>query len=171
MKILLKFAAVFSCVLFAYSCFAEPFAQSYSRLGEGKPGASVELISPRIVQTFAQQTTAFDLVLSVPESSSLVTLEINPDASLSMSETPRVQEFIATPVPLRVPLKFMPVTDGRFHLNVNVTLKNKQGVTSSRSLAVIVQVGKEPLAAPVSYYKPKDVNVVSLPALETISTD
>jgi len=135
-----------------------------------KPGAPVTLISPEIIEMQANQTASVDLHLQVLQKGSLLIKLSTSDDGLQLLATPAVQTLEVSTADIVLPIQLNAVADGRYYVNVNTLLETADG-TTTRSLAVVVQVGNISMKAlkPSAQTRQSDSDaVVSLPAQETI---
>lgn len=138
---------------------------------EVKPGAKVSLASENIVTLTAGNTATVDILLNAQLGDGNMHVELNPSEGLQLQGSSSSYDFTPTADgQYKIsPHLYTPV-DGRYYLNINATI-TAGDVLSSRSLAVIVQVGAIPSTAESpakSLQKTSGENVVSLPAQERI---
>lgn len=139
---------------------------------EVKPGAPVNLDYPTLISINPNQATNINLALKTPAILGKMHVDIIPGDGLQLLNTRAAYDLTldgSTSYPLTAEL--LAPSDGRFYLNLHVTLDDGETV-SSRALAVIVQVG--PSAAeseqPSKLLKTSSgENVISLPAEETVT--
>lgn len=136
---------------------------------EAKPGAAVKLISPSIITINANEKTTTEISLEVKESSGELQIELSAPAELNLIDTRAQQTFsLISSNTIKIPVTLLATANGRYYLKIDARINNGDE-NSSRSLAVIIQVGPETEKA-VQLKKSSGENVISLPAHETIST-
>lgn len=139
---------------------------------EIKPGASVSLESTAIININANQRTDIKLALKTPVSSGTMHVDVIPGDGLQVLNAPTTYDVTldgSASYPYKADV-FAP-NNGRFYLNLHVTLDNAE-VISSRSLAAIIQVGpiaEESLQSSKLLKTSSGENIISLPAEETVT--
>lgn len=138
---------------------------------EVKPGAKVSLASENTVTLAAGNTATVDILLNAQLGDGNMHVELNPSEGLQLQGSSSSYDFTATADgQYKISTNLYTPVDGRYYLNINATI-TAGDVSSSRSLAVIVQVGAIPSTAESparSLQKASGENVVSLPAQERI---
>ncbi len=134
---------------------------------EAKPGAAIKLASSSIVFLNANDLTSVDLLLDANATKGILHFELSATNGLEILDTKIQGDLeLAPAVPVKIPVKLRAI-DGRYYLNIQASIDNGDSV-SSRSLAVIVQVGAEQ-EKNAQFKKSAGENVIPLPARETIS--
>lgn len=134
-----------------------------------KPGAAIKLVSSSLLSITANELAHTEVVLEAMESSGELIIDFSASQGLSLENisTPQIIKF-DTSVPIKIPVVLMATSNGRYYLNMHISLNNTDAI-SARNLAVIVQVG--PLVEQaVKLQKTAGENIIALPAKETISS-
>ena len=136
---------------------------------EVKPGAAVKLISPSIITINPDEQMPIEILLEVKETSGELQVELSPPAELNLLDTVIERTVsLASSNTIKIPVTLMATTNGRYYLKIHARINNGDE-TSTRNLAIIVQVGPV-VEKSVQLKKVSRDNVISLPAQETIST-
>jgi hypothetical protein len=108
------------------------------------------------------------VILDIKEPSGSLNVELSASNGLDLVATPIQQNinFVQSGA-IKIPVKLHADANGRYYLNLHANVNNND-LSSTRNLAVIVQVGAEVEKSP-EFKKITNDNVISLPAQETIS--
>lgn len=154
-----------------------------SKIKEAKPGAQVGLASDNVIFIAANKTSEIEILFRAQLGNGDMQVELNPGEGLQLPGVTQPYVFTANDTGLyRLGLQISAADNGRYYLNLKATINNG-GVSSARTLAVIVQVGDEPASEnstaassavneKLSFdaiEKPSSEAVVSLPAQERVS--
>ena len=149
--------------------FQSPHATTHKK--EVKPGTAVSLASANLVTINANQTTAIIVLLKAQAAAGTIHVETNTSEGLQLISGEEARDLSLNPDGYyQLPVSLLALGNGRYYLNLQVTINNDEYV-SSRVLAVIIQVG--PLADAINL-SPKmlkpitNENLISLPAQESI---
>jgi|GEM_PF-667535 len=152
---------------------AEVSSAALKTTKDAKPGAKVRLASSSIVTLAAAKTTSIEILLNAQVDDGNMHVELNPSEGLQLLGDKASYDFtnnVDGQYKLKVDL--YAANDGRYYLNLHTGI-TAGDASSSRSLAVIVQVGavtaidEQPTKA---LQKASGEKVISLPAEERITT-
>lgn len=166
-KIILITAFVLSGLLGCQEKSQTSVTRSPAHIKHLKPGAAITLASDAILMIQPKEIVATDILLDVNHDLGELSLEFSASPGLSLVDTSTSIKLAIGQNPVRVPVKLLALTDGRFYLNIQARVTTTDS-SSSRNLAVIVQAGATP-EKPPQFNKPSGDQVISLPAQETIS--
>jgi hypothetical protein len=134
-----------------------------------KPGAAVSLASANMLTLTANQPSPVIVLLKANANAEIIQVEINPSEGLQLVSGAKVRDLhVDTDGLYHLPMSILASDNGRYYLNI--TINNKE-YSSSRALAVIIQVGAlaEADTLPEKMLKSTlNESIISLPAEESI---
>lgn len=137
-----------------------------------KPGASVKLENTQPFFLDAPGVSDLELLLSAPQHDGTLSVDVSAGEGLQL-DSPLHYEFPSGQLTeYKLPVRVRAVSEGRYYINLRVTLINKEQ-REHRVITAIVQIG-EPVkrvqkASSGAVEKNNEEKVISLPAQETIS--
>jgi hypothetical protein len=174
-----------SCCIFL-SCQQKPTQESITtnaatakpsafmhELKAAKPGAPVGLASANLVVINLNKTTRVDIFLNVKAITGAMHVDVKPSEGLQLIKVMTAQDFkLDTNGKYNLSVDLLAVNRGRYYLNLQAQINDGESV-SSRSLAVIIQVGSpvdDNQKSEKTLKQTTNENIISLPAQESISS-
>ncbi len=139
-----------------------------SSLKTPKPGAAIKLVSASLIDISPNQPTQTTVVLDIMAPNGELNIELSSSPGLSLGDAELTQVIKhSPPAPVEIPILLSAANNGRYYLNMHISVVGNDNTRSVRNLAVIVQVGPVVNSA-VRLQKTPGENVIVLPAQETV---
>lgn len=142
------------------------------KLHKVKLGAPVSLVSNKNVILNENEITKIDIVLNAKFSNGSMSVQLNPSEGLQVLSNSTLHTFSPDASNQYLfSVDLLAKKSARYYLNLNVVIDDGENA-SSRTLAVIVQVGAPPASGMENidmHKQSNDKNIIVLPAQENIS--